>query len=193
MNMVKTDEELMMECRAESKEALEELFQRYKKRILNFALRFLNNLADAEDIVSEVFYVITSKKGNYAPSAKFSTWIHTVAYHRCIDRIRSKKKFATNWFRKTEDDKYKEIEFVDTKPLADETVHKKETEEIVKRAVGKLPLKYKEVIILREYQDLQYEEIAKVLGCSKNKVKILLFRAREKLGKELSHISGEVK
>ena len=59
--MVKTDEKLIMEYYSGDTDALEEIFQRYKKRVLNFALRLLNNLADAEDVVGELFFVIMSK------------------------------------------------------------------------------------------------------------------------------------
>lgn len=191
--MIKADEDLMMEYASGSQEALEEIFQRYKKRILNFALRLLGNLADSEDVVSEVFFIVTSKKSSYAPTAKFSTWIHTIAYRRSIDRIRARKKTVFSWFQKQDSDAMNELEFMDPGPLADEQASKKETEALVKDAVERLPLKYKEVVVLREYQQLSYEEIAKVLGCSKNKVKTLLFRARERLKKKLPSLLQEVR
>jgi len=190
--MVKTDETLIIEYYSGNTEAFEEIFQRYKKRILNFSLRLLNNLADAEDVVGELFFILMKKKNSYSPKGKFSTWLYTIAYNRCIDKIRRRRKLVFPWYRKKENDAYEEIEIADTAPLASENVEKKETAELVKKAIDTLPQKYKEVIIMREYQDLHYDEIAKILGWSASKVKVMIFRARKMLKKELLPILKEV-
>ena len=84
--MARHDEELIIEYQQGSEEAFEMLFQRYKKPILNFALRILGNRADAEDITADVFLIRFTKKNLYKPDAKFSTWLFTVARNACITK-----------------------------------------------------------------------------------------------------------
>ncbi len=179
------DEELMLAYQSGNSEALEEIFLRYKARILNFALRILSNLADAEDVVGETFFILTRKKSSYEPKAKFSTWIYTISHNLCIDRIRRRKKTTFLWFLRGKGETEEEIIMPDLKPLQDTHLEKGETRDRVRASIGKLSLKYKEAIILREYQNLSYQEISGVLGCSLSEVKMRIFRAREKLRKEL--------
>ncbi len=77
------------------------------------------------------------------------------------------------------------MKFADTRPLQDEILTKEEKAAYVKKCIEKLPASYKEALILREYENLSYEEIAQILHCSLNKVKILIYRARVRLRKEI--------
>jgi len=193
-NMTKPDEELMTDYRMGNIDALEELFQRYKKRLLNYALRLLGNLADAEDVVGEAFYAVTAQKDKYEVRAKFSTWLYTIAHNSCVDRIRKRRKIVFLWFKKeAEDSEYEELEIPDTKYSPDAEAQDNERAAIVKKAIEKLPYEYREAVILREYQQLNYEEIAGILNCSLAKVKVLIFRGREKLRKELMLVMGELR
>ena len=183
----------MMEYTSGCKEALEELFQRYKNRILNFALRILGNLADAEDVVSEVFYTITVKPHRYAPSGKFSTWLYTVAHNASISKIRSRKRVFFQWFKKDPDDpEYQQWDVPDAKPGVDAQLEDSDTSVHVRKAIESLPLEQKEALVLREYQDLSYHDISQAMGCSLDKVKVLIYRARERLKKELEPLVKEV-
>jgi len=190
--MIKRDEDLMIEYKSGNMDALEEIFQRYKKRLLNYALRLLSNLADAEDAVGEVFFSITAHK-HYEPKAKFSTWIYTIAHNVCIDRMRKRKKFVFLWTKRSPGSDYEHVDLPDPKPRQDDELERKDREHFVKMAVNRLPAHYKEVLILREYQDLSYDDISKVLNCSIDKVKVLIFRARERLRKEMLPLIKEAR
>ncbi len=191
---MRKDKEIMMEYKSGDINALEEIFQRYKRPMLNYAFKLLNNYADAEDVVGEVFYVLTAQKDAYQPQAKFSTWLYTIAHNLCIDRIRKNKKIFPLWFKKNKTDKdYEELDIPDTKFLPNTPAEEKDTSFFVKRSLEKLPLEQKEAIVLREYHGLNYEDIGKVLNCSLEKVKILIFRARERLRKELLPLMEELK
>jgi len=183
---MRKDEEIMMEYRAGDILALEEIFQRYKKPILNYAFKLLASFADAEDVVGEVFYILTSRKDKYEPVAKFSTWIYTIAHNVAIDRIRRRRRIFFFWQKKdSESDSYEELDIPDTRFMPDTEAQKNDLAAYVKRAIDKLPFQLKEAIVLRQYHNLSYEEIAAVLNCSLSKVKILIFRAKESLRKEL--------
>jgi RNA polymerase sigma-70 factor (ECF subfamily) len=189
---MRKDEELMVEFKLGKKEALEEIFQRYKNKIFNYAIRFLSNRADAEDVVSETFFNLIRQKEKYTPQAKFSCWLYTIAHNLCIDKMRKKKRILSLWIKKDkESQEYKEIDLKDLQFLPHSSLEEREISEYIKKAVEGLPKNYREVIILKEYQGLKYEEISKILNCSIGKVKVLLFRAREKLRKKLLHLIKE--
>ena len=93
--------------------------------------------------------------------------------------------------RNDEDGEYKEWDVPDTAPLASDELNKKDTAIYVKKAIAKLPVLQKEALVLREYHNLSYEEISQVLNCSLEQVKILIFRGRERLKKELPAFIAE--
>ncbi|MFA5337991.1 MAG: sigma-70 family RNA polymerase sigma factor [Candidatus Omnitrophota bacterium] len=191
---MRKDEEIMMEYRAGSVDALEEIFQRYKKPILNYAFKLLSSFADAEDVVGEVFYILTSRKNSYEPVAKFSTWIYTIAHNVAIDRIRRRRKVFFFWQKKDKDaSAYEELDIPDTRFMPDSNAEESDISAYVKKAIDKLPFQLKEAIVLRQYHNLSYEEISAVLNCSLSKVKILIFRAKECLRKELLPYMEEIR
>lgn len=179
-----TDEELMSKFQEGDMSAVEGVFNRYKCAVFNFALRYLANRAEAEDVAGEVFLTVVSGRYQYSPNAKFSTWLFTVTRNACISRIRSGKKFFSLWF-KTDTGQEQEMQFPDTASPGPDELIKKEQSAILERALAHLPLGQREAIILREYQDMSYDDIAKVLNCSLSNVKILIYRGRESLRKEL--------
>jgi len=184
----------MMEYRAGNIGALEEIFQRYKKPILNYAFKLLSSFADAEDVVGEVFYILTSSKDKYEPRAKFNTWIYTIAHNVAIDRIRKRRKISFFWQKKDkENNSYEELDIPDTRFMPDANAEENDVASYVKKAIDKLPFQLKEAIVLRQYHNLTYEEIGVVLNCSLSKVKILIFRAKETLRKELWPYMEEVR
>ena len=190
---MKTDEDLMLEYREGNDDVLKELFERYKKKMFNYALRLLNNQADAEDVAAEVFYILNSKRDSYQPQHKFSTWLYTVAHNLCISKLRKRKRIVFLWFKREKyANDFSQWQLADTRNSPFDLAQAQDISAVVKRAIGRLPLIQKEAIILREYQGLRYQEIAGILGCSHNKVKIILFRARQRLRKLLQPIVSEV-
>lgn len=184
--MSKQDEELIAEYQQGNDEALNMLFHRYKMPVFNFALRLLGNRAEAEDAASEVFLVLVSKKEAYQPKAKFSTWLFTVTRNACIDRIRKRKNIFSLWFTNSSGEQEQWEIPDDDGETAAEHAARRETAHQVKSVIELLPPMQKEALILREYQGLKYEEIAHILGCSLENVKVLIFRARERLRVELA-------
>ena len=186
-----TDEQLMADYQSGNQEAIKVIFERYKSRVLNFCLRMLQNRAEAEDATGDVFLALFSGKYSYDPKAKFSTWLFTVARNNCIDRIRKHKKTVSMWFSPKNTSGEEERQVSDTNPSSPDQLIKNETAECVKNAINKLPFEQREAIILREYHDFNYKHIAEILGCSLEKVKILIFRGREQLRNELTSFIKE--
>ncbi|MFA5060144.1 MAG: RNA polymerase sigma factor [Candidatus Omnitrophota bacterium] len=173
-----------MKLQAGDAAAIEEVFAQYKKPLFNYALRVAGNRADAEDVVSEVFLALSSHKYSPRPDIKFSTWAYAVAHNFAISIIRKRKTTVSFWFQ-NQDDETEELQIADTSNLPNAVAQERENAVLVKRAIGHLNLAQKEAIILREYHSLSYDEISQVMNITLEKVKILIFRAREQLKKEL--------
>lgn len=181
--MDKTDEELMTDYLGGDSGALAAVFERYKRRLLNFALRLTGNRADAEDVVGDAFTMASSRRYQPRPTAKFSTWLYTVAHNLCIEKIRKGKRSVQGSIFGGEEGR--EPEFPDPAPGPAETAAGRDMAGLVRAAVEKLPLQYREAIFLREYENLEYAQIAEVMGVTLASVKTLIFRGREKLREEL--------
>ena len=188
--MEQTDEQLIEEFFAGNPKCMEIIFHRHKIRVFNYALRVLANRADAEDTTSDIFLKLSSKQFTFQPQAKFTTWLYRIVHNACIDRLRRQKKIFS-WKIKTEDGEEKEWDLADEKDLPREELDQKEKGILIRKSIDRLPLQQKEAILLREYQNLSYQEISEILDCSLESVKILIFRARESLKKELAPLFRE--
>lgn len=175
------DEELIRRFYQADEEALKVIFKRHKEGLFNFALRFAGNRADAEDAISHTFMMVCEKRYAVKPGASFKTWAYTVARNICLSKIRTRSRFSSLWFLKSDSEQEQAIDVVDQKTTARDQLDQKEIADIVQKAIYKLPEEQKEALLLREYNGFTYEEIAQVLNCSLDKVKVLIFRARNYL------------
>ncbi len=176
-----TDEELVQAYYQGDHAAFRELFERYKVRVLNFCLRILGNRADAEDVTSEVFMALAERRYIMKAEAKCATWVYTVARNSCISKIRKRKRTLSLWFSKNNDGDVRQFDPQDTEQLPPDKIIEQEHIFLIQSSIKDLPLPQREALVLREYQKLSYQEISTVLDYSLEKVKILIFRARENL------------
>lgn len=184
--MEQTDENIMLDYQSGNREAITMIFHRYKNRVLNFCLRILGNRADAEDATHDVFVTLMNSRYTHHPNAKFSTWLFTIARNRCIDKIRKTKKVFS--LTLTNNDRTADVQWdvPDDADSSADDLEKKERAVLVQKAIARLAYQQREAIVLREYHQFSYDEIAKILNCSLDNVKILIFRAREKLRVDLA-------
>jgi RNA polymerase sigma-70 factor (ECF subfamily) len=189
--MERTDEELWNAYSSGEETAFEALFQRHKGKVFNFSLRMLSDRAEAEDVTSETFIQLFNKRYRDTGQARLTTWLFTVARNACLTRLRAKKLFQPLWFKRNATDDFEEWDIPDTADPPSELLRKKEMARAVRRAVLALPQEQKEAVILREYFDKEYAEIALILDCSLEKVKVLIFRGRENLRLELAALIKE--
>jgi RNA polymerase sigma-70 factor (ECF subfamily) len=182
-----TDEELWEAYNSGANENFKVLFDRHKGKVFNFALRMLRNRADAEDVTSETFLQLFHKRFVDNGRAKLTTWLFTVARNASLTRLRSARHTLSMWFR-NDDGTFDEREVEDTGDLPGQEMMRRETSAMVRQAIDKLPLEQKEALILREYSGKDYAEIAEIMGCSLEKVKVLIYRAREHLRESLARV-----
>lgn len=187
------DDEVMLKYQEGEALAMDELLRRYKNPIYHFTYRLCLNAHEAQDVTQEVFMRLHQYRDSYRPQGKFSTWLFSIAHNLCISRLR-KKKWLCVWPRQKDDpDELVELKSPDPSPR--EAVQEKDTADVVKKCIQELPFLQREALILREYQNLEYQEIARILKKSLNTVKTLIHRARQTLKTELlAYVqeSGEV-
>lgn len=188
-----TDEELMARFQAGDAEAMEVLFGRFQKPLFNFFLRMVGRRETAEDLVQETFLKLCRFGHSFRGSeAKFTTWLYSVAGNHCRDYLRhmSRRPESSMVELGEDEEDFLENRVTDTDSFAgnssvEDHVLRVELHSVVKQAIATLPEKEREAIVLREYQGLEYKEIAEVLSCPIGSVKVLIYRARQRLREKL--------
>ncbi|MBN1464201.1 sigma-70 family RNA polymerase sigma factor [candidate division KSB1 bacterium] len=182
-----TDEELIRRFQEDDFSAYTVIVNRYKDQLLNFAYRFLGSFEEAEDIVQETFLRLYRNKHAYRQIAKFSTWIYTIAGNLAKTELRKRKRRKV---MSISDMGYedRELEIRDEGANTEQVANSALTEKIIQRAIDELPSRFKEVIILRDIQELSYEEVGSILKIPLGTVKSRVNRARLKLQSKLRDI-----
>ena len=179
-----SDEELILRFQKGDEQSYIELVNRYRDRLINFIYRFVNDTESAEDIVQDALLKVYTHKHYYKNIAKFSTWLYTIAGNLAKTELRKKKtRKVTNLSQMGPEDK--DFELTSNEPEADKATQNEYLEKRIQIAINKLPLHFKTVTILREIQELSYEEISKIVDVPLGTVKSRINRARLQLQKEL--------
>ena len=182
------DAALMLRVKHGDLQAFEELVQKYKHPIVNMIYRMLHDLEEAEDLAQNVFVRVFQSAGRYQVSAKFSTWIFTIARHLCLNEIRRRGRHPAQSLEasQAEDEEHAPRQYPDVKSASPpQAFLHRELEQKIQEAVAGLPEKQRLAIALCQEDELSYEEIAKVLGCSLSATKSLIHRGRETLKEKL--------
>jgi RNA polymerase sigma factor (sigma-70 family) len=178
----KNDFGLVNRAKEGDQKAYADLMQRYKDSIYFMALKMVNNKDDAMDLTVETFGKAFENLEKYKPDFAFSTWLFRIATNNCIDFIRKKRVSLVSIDTLSDDS-------ADERPIQiksdslnpeEESIKKQQSKEL-KDIVEKLPLRYRTLIVLRYFDELSYEEIAKQLDLPLGTVKAQLFRARDLL------------
>lgn len=178
---------LMLKFKQGDKLAFDELLDKYHRPVINNIYRMIQDRHEADDLAQEVFIRVYNSSKNYQPTAKFSTWIYKITMNLCLNELRRRKKkvFSLDENIPTQEGQVK-IEIAEKdKDLPPEELAKRELQDIVRRAIESLPENQRMAVILRRYEDLSYEDIAKTMNCSVSAVKSLLNRAKEMLKEKL--------
>ena len=189
--MLRSDEDLMLSCRDGDEGAFEILYHRYEKSIFSFFYRMVVSEAEAEDLCQETFLKVVRSKKKYRNKAKFKTWLFNIALNLCRDRIRRMKfrshlSLNSHVFSQDNNEIRARQSICDSSSDPSKQAQISELKELVQQAFIKLPEKERSVVILRQYHDLKFSEIAEVMNCPLGTVKSLNHRGREKLMKALS-------
>ena len=185
-----TDEDLIERFQNGDEQAYVELVNRYRDRLMNFVYRFTNDSEQSEDIVQDTLIKLYTHKHYYKKIAKFSTWIYTIAANYAKTELRKKKnRKTTNLSQMSSEEKDYDLPAV--LPDTDKAIENEYLEKRIQAAINTLPLHFKTVIILRDIQELSYDEISNIAEVPLGTVKSRINRARIQLQKELKDIKKE--
>ena len=179
-----TDEELIARFQEGDEQAYTELVNRYRDKLMTFVYRFVNDMEQAEDIIQDTMLKLYTHKHYYRNIAKFSTWIYTIAGNLAKTELRKRKnRKVTNISQMGPEGR--DYELPSVAPETDEVVQSEYIEKKIQAAIQNLPLHFRTVTILRDIQELSYEEISKIVEVPLGTVKSRINRARLQLQKEL--------
>jgi len=179
---------VLQRCRKGSKEAFEAVVKRYMKDSYFIALGLVGNKEDALDLSQEAFIRAYSNIKHFNPEWGFFPWFYQILRNICFShlrKIRTEQAYTVEQVEKRERATGSGNRFE-----PDMLAERNETKERIWKAIGKLGEKHREVIILRHFQQLSYEQIARNLFCSKGTVMSRLYYAREKLKDMLDSQKG---
>jgi RNA polymerase sigma-70 factor (ECF subfamily) len=171
--MGRTDEELVEACQAGEASAFDVLVARWEDRIRGAAFRFLGSEEEARDVAQEAYLKAYRSLAGFKREARFSSWLYQIATNLCRDRLRRRKTRATVSLEELEQTG---PVMVETRPGAHDRLLQMDLARTVRRAVEALPDEQREVVILKEYQDLTFLEIAQALEVPVSTVKTRLYR-----------------
>lgn len=182
------DLKIIESCLLGNTKMFSQLIDKYKNMVYNLAYRMSNNNSqEAEDISQEAFLRAYQSLVRFNPSYKFSTWLYQITLNIIRDKFKKKQLDPVSLDAPA---KIADAEFypqlVDLATNPEQIITRREDSQRILQALHSLPLKYREVIVLRYLQDLSYTEIGNILELSPGTVKVRLHRAREQLKKMLS-------
>ena len=171
-------------CQRGDSDAFRLVFDAYKDRVYSIALCFFDgNEATAKDITQDIFLKLMTTISQFQNRSEFSTWLYRLVTNACLDRKRAFRRFLV--FRSTP-----EHELPDRRGSLEDKYIRREIEGSVRKVIAGMKPKLRITILLKYFEDLSYEEIAEVLGCSRGTVASRLNRAHQILARKLAHLRG---
>lgn len=182
------DAALMLRAKRGDRAAFSELVEKYKQPVMNFIFRTLRDEAESEDLAQNVFLQAYKSRARYKQTAKFSTWLFTIARNLCLNELRRRSRHPAESLDEShaEHEEQPRHQFEDKQVIsAPEKLLHGELEKKIEEALADLPENQRSAILLCRQEELSYEEIARILKCSLSATKSLIHRGRETLKEKL--------
>lgn len=174
-----SDEDLMEYFQNDHEPAFTELVRRYQDRLHNFLYRYTHDHQDCEDLVQETFLRVHKSKSSYERIAKFSTWMYTIALNLAKSLYKKKQRmYKVSIHKDPNDSEDFEMHIEDPNILPDQQLHEKLSLEQLEKALMSLPEDFREVVMLRDLQEMTYEEISEMTNIPMGTVKSRINRGR---------------
>lgn len=179
---------LVARARRGDEQAFTALMSMYQERVLRVILHIVGNPEDAQDLCQETFVRLYTTFGRFDPSRAFAPWLYRIATNLCLDFLRRRKARPQTLQLDPE------LDLRDARALGDSpegALLRKESRQAVMGALQKLPANYRTALVLRYVDDLEYPEIASILGISEANVQMRVSRGRQRLRELLKKLSEE--
>ncbi len=182
------DAALMLRVKKGDRAAFATLVEKYQQPVMNFVRRTLRDEIESEDLAQSVFLQVYKSAPRYVSTAKFSTWLFTIARNLCLNEIRRRARHPAESLDasrpESEDQPLQQFEDKSISSPPD-TLLQRELVEKIEQALADLPENQRTALLLCRQDELSYEEIAEVLDCSLSATKSLIHRGRETLKQKL--------
>lgn len=179
------DEQLAARCRAGDLDAFGTVYARYERQVFRYAYHLLGDREDADDVKQETFLKAYQAMGAFRSEASLQTWLFKICGNLCRDRIKSWENRKVVYDSSAHQDRAADASHaLDPAVIVDVS----ETKALVLKAMHNLPPAHREVLVLHEIEELSYEDIAGILGCSAASVKLKVFRARRLLKERVTSL-----
>ena len=184
-----SDKELILRFQQGDELAYVELVNRYRNRLINFVFRFVGTKEESEDIVQDTFVKLYEKKDYYRPINEFSTWIFTIASNLAKTELRKRKRRKTSSLSDLGlENKDFDVPVQDT---TDEETLDEFADSQIQVAIQSLQIHFRTALILRDIEELSYEEISKILDVPLGTIKSRINRARLQLQEKLKSVYND--
>lgn len=177
-----SDNRVMEEVRDGKVEKLAILFERHHIMLYNFFLRLTGNRNVSEDLVQDVFFRVLKYRKTYQGQSKFTVWMYQIARNAHFDCLRKQRPEVPL------EEQFQEAASPDAEPAA--KMLAEVDIDLLRKALDRLPLRKKEILLLSRFQDMKYKDIAQLLGCSISTIKTSVHRAVKDLGRIYFELQG---
>lgn len=190
------DQDLIDRSLAGSPEAFQTLVERYQDRVFRLLGRYTRDAMETEDLAQDVFVKVFRKLHTFQHDSSFFTWVYRIAVNTATDHLAQRKRRR---LQLVDDEgalesagRDAEVRRGDRDAGAAQPLLDEELRQVTRRLLDGLPEKYRTILLLREYEDLSYTEMARVLGCSIGTVESRLFRARKRFKEAMERVHPDL-
>jgi RNA polymerase sigma-70 factor (ECF subfamily) len=183
------DAELMLRVKDGDSASFGVLLDKHRTSVIHFLYRMIQNHAVAEELAQEVFLRVYRSRATYEPTAKFTTWLFRIATHLALNSLRDGRNERSQERLDDDSNDMPVRQVSDRRPSVEQSMVYQAKLAEVRRAIAALPEKQRAAVLMHKYEEMEYSQIAKVIGCSESAVKSLLFRAYETLRARLAHMA----
>lgn len=189
--MQRTNEQLMKAFQSGETKAYSLLISRFEKNLMNYIGAFIFNSQSAEDILQETFLKLHKSKHLYKEeSGRFATWIYTIARNLSLDLLRKNKRHSGTFSISNYIDEEEDFQLINSGQNPEEKTYSGILQDEIRNAMKNLPESMRDAVMLRDVDELEYEEICKILGSPMGTVKSRINRGRTRLREILKHLAN---
>ena len=186
---VEQDTRLMLQVKEGGGTSFEALLGKYRRPVVSYLNRMVQNQSIAEELAQDVFLRVYRARGSYEPTAKFTTWLFKIATHLALNSVRDRRHERLHKSLSDAVDDRQPLDVPDRRRNREQEMVAETRLQLVRDAIAALPEKQRAAVLMHKYEELDYAQIAEVLGCSISAVKSLLFRAYEMLRSRLAQLA----